>query len=384
MPVDHQIANVLQQLISCCDEAFQTKSADALIKLADRTVPPFPFDSDTTSGSEQTIVDSDDAKTLQSGPLTLKVTSDFGIRIYYQDKQITTDKENIPLSYPWFQYDPVDPDNIADYATRHVGRGSRGESPWPEDQWPKIGGVRQGEQNWPHRDVAFGPYQLQIANKGSVPAILLSHSDKPNAYGVVLKGIFLVNSPTSVTMALKHFNSGKENLSWAPWFVLGFAMPAHGTILNPSVVLAIPDDEHEAPLQSRMTKVWNYTEINGNRVALINPHAKTLNETFKKFYANVNWTAIAIKGADHIIVTRSILKHPEQFFPFLEHGKYFIEVEHTGPRVPPGESSAVLVKHDFVSLSALTQGGLMRFSEEPQVFEDNVRTALAALIRYIA
>lgn len=323
--------------------------------------------------------------TLQKGVVQLSVDQEMSIRLYYKEQEVTTQPKNIPQDYPWFQNDPADVEDIAGYATKHVGRGSRGESPWPESQWPQIGGVLQGEQNWPHRDAAFGPYRLQLLDRAAhQKAILLSRpieiAQQPDAYGVIPRGIFMVAPDMSVIMALQHQNRSPEGLGWSPWFVLGFAMPPQGTLKNPSVIFAFPDSDPLATLQKRMTKVWNYTEIAGQKIVLINPHAKTLNEPFKKLYADVNWTVIATQGADHIILTRSILRHEEQFFPFLEHGRHFIEVEHTGPRAQPGETSTVIIKHEFVPVSALSEGKITRISGEVGRFEEDVRTLLAILV----
>lgn len=318
---------------------------------------------------------------IRRGEVRLTVSREFGIRLYYRDRQLTTDMQNIPMEYPWFLHDPEDPDDIAGYAARHVGRGSRGESPWPENQWPLIGGVQQGEQNWPHADAAFGPYQLQLAEQAGQAAILLSWSeDGPNPYGVIPRGLFTVLPDQSVLLALQHDNHSTEGLSWAPWFVLGFGMPQEGTIRNPSTILAFPDEQATDPVQETMNKVWNYMSIGGQKIALINPHAKTLNEPFKKLYRDTNWSLIASKGQEYFILTRSIQRHDEQFFPFLEHGRYFIEVEHAGPRVPPGETSTVMVKHDMIPLEIFTAGKLKTFSRETDAFQQEVKQMLASLV----
>ena len=181
-------------------------------------------------------------------------------------------------------------------------------------------------------------------------------------------------------MALQHENYSDKGLSWAPWFVLGFAMPKEGTIKNPSTIFAFPDSTANDPTVDKMFKIWNYANIDGVKIAMINPHAKTLNETFKKFYEDTNWSLIATKGSDYVILTRSILRHKEQYFPFLEHGKYFIEAEHTGPRVGPGQKSTVIVKHDFISAADLTNGKIAKLSTENGKFEQDVRAILKILV----
>ncbi len=335
----------------------------------------------TEPGDEGTLT----VAALQSGPVRLTVNHELGIRLYYHGKQVTTDRENIPYHYPWFSIDPADPEKIAAYAIKHVSRGSRADS-WPESQWPLVQGVLQGEQNWPPRSVAFGPYDLDLVEDGPVRAIQVGLPSQdglpvePNAYGVIPRGLFSVNPDQSVVMAWQNENHSEKGLHWCAWFILGFAMPrANPSYSDPTVIFAIPDSEADDPSTNRMTKVWNYFDINGRRMALINPHVKTLNEPFKKFYRDVNWTVVAEKGADHLILTRSMLRHDEQFFPFLEHGQYFIEAEHTGRLAAPGEKSTVVVRHDFVKLADLTQGKLTQFSTSP-AFVEEVQAILAELV----
>jgi hypothetical protein len=378
----HSQAGLNNALNSRFDSAFAKHEISNFLSFADEHMPPMapplgskPLHAEKTDGGAR----------LERGDVSLLITPEFGIRLYLQGREITTNMQNIPLDYPWFQKDPDDPDDIAGYASRHVARGSRGESPWPESQWPAVGGVQQGEQNWPHRDAAFGPYSTAIAEDADEKAVLLWRGNdtpdtQPDPYGVIPRGIFALGKDSSVILALNHKNRSAKGLHWSPWFVLGFAMPQQGTIRNPSVIFAFPDDESANPMQEGMTKIWNYINIAGQKMALINPHAKTLNEPFKKLYANVNWTAVSMKGMSHIILTRSILRHEEQYFPFLEHGRFFIEVEHTGPRVAPGDTSTVLVKQDFVSLSALTGGRVERFSEHVGAFEQEVRLVLRELV----
>jgi galactokinase len=384
-------AELNRELNARFDQAFVQKEIAPLIDFAHSQMPPL-----TTLLEE---IDSIEAKLnheqddplptlaeIACGALRLTVSREFGIRIYDRGRQLTTDEENIPKDYPWFMHDPDDPEDIAGYATKHVARGSRGESPWPESQWPEIGAVRQGEQNWPHPNAAFGPYRLELVTEiKTKPAILLSvptinGGSCINAYGVIPRGLFMMPSSSTILMALQHENHSSMSLSWSPWFVLGFAVPKAGTLTNPSTILAFPDVEAPDPIQDKITKVWNYVDIEGVKIALINPHAKTLNEPFKKLYKNVNWSIIAFKGSDSIILTRSILRHDEQFFPFLEHGRHFIEVEHTGPKVPPGQKSTVLVQHDLVPIRTLTQGKLFSFSCEKDQFEQEVRTILGVLV----
>ena len=321
---------------------------------------------------------------LTTSKVSLTVTPDFGLRLYYQGRELTTHADHIPAEYPWFKPDPADLEDIAGFASRHVARGSRGESPWPEDQWPQVGCVVQGKQNWPHRDVAFGPYQLALINalntassdKATVPApiqqpmqtraVSLSqlNPDQPNAYGVINRGLFAVTPSQGIVLTLQLENRVNNGLSWSPWFVLGFAMPAQGTICDPSALVAWPADEDSDPaICGPLRFTWNYRDVDGCKVVLINPHSKTLNEPFKKLYTQVNWSVIGIKGTDYVVLTRSVLRHPEQYFPFLEHGRYFVEVEHTGPRAAAGETSTVIVRQDVLPLAALTQGQLQQFSD---------------------
>jgi hypothetical protein len=319
---------------------------------------------------------------ITAGGVRLNISRAFGIRLFYNDRQITTDRANIPFDYPWFQPDPADPEDVAGYAARHVSRGSRGESPWPESQWPLVGGVCQGDQHWPARDAAFGPYRLQLIGEGEQPVILLTlPSDRgTNAYGVIPKGLFTVLADTSVVLSLQLHNQSPLNLSWAPWLVLGVAMPPEGTMNDPSAIFAFPDDMSRDPLAERIHKTWNYTEISCQRLALINPHAKTLNEPFKKYYRDTNWSMVAMKSADAILLTRSVLRHNEQFFPFLEHGRHFIEAEHTGPRVQTGHKSSVLVKQEFLPVRSLTQGTIATLSNVKGEFEAQVRLILNTLV----
>jgi hypothetical protein len=368
-------------LDSTFEEAFSSGRLSEFIAFADKHMPPLAATVAVPTIKEETP----EGLALRSMDVRLLITREFGIRIFYKDQEVTTNVQNIPADYPWFQPDPADPDDIAGYATRHVARGSRGESPWPENQWPDIGGVRQGEQNWPHRDAAFGPYGMRIDEEQLAKAILLwrghdASASEPDPYGVIPRGLFTLGPDSSVILALNHLNKSKRDLHWSPWFVLGFAMPKEGTIKNPSVIFAFPDEESGDEVQERMTKIWNYINVSGQKMALINPHAKTLNEPFKKLYRDVNWTVIAMKNSDHVILTRSTLRHEEQFFPFLEHGRYFIEVEHTGPRVAPGQKSTVIVKHDFVPLRIITNGALDRFSDQLGLFEEQVISVLANFI----
>lgn len=386
----HSQSELNQLLNERFDQAFNEKRLGAFIEFADEQMPPLSQTvSDIALQANLTRDSNSDLPAMAEitrGDLRLTVSREFGIRLYDRGRQLTTDVKNIPRDYPWFMPDPDDPEAIAEYATRHVARGSRGESPWPENVWPQIGGVRQGEQNWPHREAAFGPYRIEFLNQDkNQPAIVLSLPSqggqvKPNPYGVIPRGIFTVTAPNSILMALQHENHSEQGLSWSPWFVLGFAVPKEGTLTNPSTILAFPDSEADDPVQDRITKVWNYADIDGQKVALINPHAKTLNEPFKKLYRDVNWSVIAFKGSDQIILTRSILRHEEQFFPFLEHGRYFIEVEHTGLRVPPGRKSTVLIRHDLVPVSDLSEGAMQALSHENHRFENDVRALLKTLI----
>lgn len=382
-PVQYEIHQHLNQHL---DEAFESNNLHSLLTFAATQMPALaPATASSTSAHLQNDEQTPNLPALaeiERDELRLTVSREFGIRLYYRNQQLTTDIENIPTTYPWFLPDPDEPDDIAGYATRHVARGSRGESPWPESQWPQIGGVCQGEQNWPHRDAAFGPYRLQLIEDNGEKAIYLSMPEpsQPNAYGVIPRGLFLAPTNSSVLMALQHENHSPQGLHWSPWFVLGFAVPPTGTLTNPSTILAFPDQHAPDPVQGRITKVWNYADINGRKIALINPQAKTLNEPFKKLYSDVNWSIIAFKGSEYVILTRSILRYEEQFFPFLEHGRHFIEVEHTGPRVPPGQRSAVLIQHDLLSIHALTQGQLQTLSAEKGIFEEQVRSILAHIV----
>ncbi len=324
---------------------------------------------------------------LHSGQLTLVVTRELGIRLVYQGQQVTTDTVNIPFHYPWFCPDPTDQERVAEFAAKHVARGTRADT-WPEDQWPQVGGVKQGEQNWPPRSVAFGPYNLMLLTDGPARAISVTLPPDstgriaPNAYGVIPRGLFSVTPEGQVLLAWQNDNQSELGLHWAAWLILGFAMPKVApSYHNPSVIFAFPDDESPDPVTNRMGRVWNYYEVEGQTIALINPHIKTLNEPFKKFYRNTNWAMVAVKGADHVIVARSILQHEEQFFPFLEHGAYFIEAEFTGPRVPPGEKSTVLSQYDFLSVHRLTQGSMTRLSTEDGLFERDVLAILRCLIQ---
>lgn len=380
-----------RQLNIYFEQVFERNDLDTLVNFANEQMPVlFPGSNLNTIQAEltpdPTSPNLPSQASLQSGPVQLAVSREFGIRLYFRGKQITTDRENIPMDYPWFLPDPGDPEDIAGYAVRHVARGSRGESPWPENVWPQIGGVRQGEQNWPHQEAAFGPYQLELLESENNKAILLSLPPnaqgvtQPNAYGVIPRGIFTMAEQDSIILALQHDNKSQHGFSWAPWFVLGFAMPREGTLKNPSTILAFPDSESSDPITERMVKVWNYAEIGGQKIALINPQAKTLNEPFKKMYKNTNWSLVAIKGSDTVYLIRSILRHKEQFFPFLEHGRYFIEVEHTGPQVPPFEKSTVIVKQDFLSVEKLSQGKLKVLSQENGKFEQDVRLILETLV----
>lgn len=326
---------------------------------------------------------------LASRELQLTVDSQFGIRLYHRGQQLTTDLSNIPRDYPWFQPDPFDPEDVAGYATRHVGRGIRGESPWPEDQWPQVGGVRQGEQNWPPRIAAFGPYPIRLISEGTARAVALGEPltavpAAPNAFGVIPRAVFAITPAGGIQLVLHHQNRSELGLSWAPWFVLGFAVPSGGTFHHPVTVFAFPDSVASDPLTVPMQKVWNYAEFDGRRLALINPHVKTLNEPFKKFYRDTNWSVIAHRGADGMVLIRSLLRHDEQFFPFLEHGRYFIEAEHTGPLVPPGAASTVMVQIDWVPLSELLDNRLAAFPQQDTAagtFEQTVREGLRAFVR---
>jgi galactokinase len=375
-----------QQLKIAFTEAFEQRNLQPLLAFSDSQMPTLittaaqPIQANLQLAETRQVLPA--SADLKQGNLHLTVSREFGIRLYYQDRQLTTDIENIPTDYPWFMPDPDDPQDIAGYATRHVARGSRGESPWPESQWPQIGGVQQGEQNWPHQDAAFGPYRLELIENGKAKAIRLSLPDETqtNAYGVIPRGVFSLNAHGSVVMALQHKNQSSQGLSWSPWFVLGFAVPKFGTMTNPSTILAFPDPHAQNPMQEHITKVWNYMEIEGRKIAVINPHAKTLNEPFKKLYSNVNWSVIAFKGADFAILTRSVLRHEEQFFPFLEHGRYFIEVEHTGPRVGPGQTSTVIVQHDLVPVHELSQGKFDQLNSEKGQFEADVHTILKKIV----
>jgi galactokinase len=383
-------AELNQRFDQVFEPAFENDALSPFINFIQEQLPPFsepaegePVAATITSSSDHTLPA---AAHLSQGNIRLSVSREFGIRLFYQEQELTTNIQNIPFDYPWFKPDPDDSEDIPGFAAAHVARGSRGESPWPEAQWPLIGGVLQGEQNWPHREAAFGPYQLEITQDVPYPVIHLSlphHKNRyqaVNAYGVTPRALFALPTPTSVLIALQHENHSLQGLAWAPWLVLGFAVPESGSMTNPSTILAFPDSHTNEPLQPKMRKVWNYMNINGLQLALINPHAKTLNEPFKKLYSDVNWSVIAFKNADYIILTRSILRHPEQFFPFLEHGRHFIEIEHTGPRVGPGEKSIVVIQHDCIPLSVLTQGELKKFSTEKDSFQQEVRRILSTIV----
>jgi hypothetical protein len=367
------MANLHPALTAVFNQAYWDHQPDAFIELVRHHLPdivPAKAPLHYTPGPQ--------GLTLTAGPIQLVISESFGLRLYAHGQELTTNRDHIPMQYPWFQPDPADPDNVAEYAMRHVARGFRGESPWPESQWPQIGGVVQGAQHWPHRDVAFGPYSLALVESATANTVLVSQLNptQPNAYGVINRGLFTLTQQQGLLMAVQLENL--SDLAWAPWLVLGFAVPREGTRHNPSTLLAIPDSIYAGPVTNALTKTWNYTTLAGQTVALINPQTKTLNEPYKQFYADVNWTALAIKGADAIVLTRSLLHHPEQFFPFLEHGQYFVEVEHTGPLVTQGETSTVVVRVDVLPLAALTDGKLDQFSHHQ--FEADVRSVLGPLL----
>lgn len=272
-----------------------------------------------------------------------------------------------------------------------IAGGARYLDPWPQESWVKTSLNR----NWPpDPNTTAGPMYTEVDKSGQGFLINTNHiacRDIGEAYGTKPRALVTINpEDDSITLAVQQKNLNKSaNIPFAPWLIAPLKVPPNKKALALFPALKPRISLWDAPSKNKVEQWQHALQPYDNRLKtnneqtlfLIDPtvegHQSKINSD------STNWVMYAIEGQDQAILMRSFSKHPDKFQAFVRKDRNndrseYIELEYTGPLVPPGKASTLVVKFDFIPLSFLTNGSITTFGET-----GDLETELVKASRYI-
>lgn len=270
-----------------------------------------------------------------------------------------------------------------------ISGGVRFLDPWPQSEWEKT----SLGKNWPPDPYTTkGPLRLSADKNKQAILMDTNHPSCINVgktYGVAPRGIITVNpEDSSVILAVQQSNiNSNPSIKLAPWIIAPIKVPEGKRSLA-----AIPvHNESTVQPETKANNISDWLKVietnnqwkldKQNEFIILDPLKH--GQQSKLNTQNTNWALYAIEESDKVIVMRSLYKHPDQFQAFVRSSNEtknaeYLELEYTGPKVPPGYNSTVVVKWDFVPISMLSNNQFSKFGESGN-FENEVLTVSKSL-----
>lgn len=266
-----------------------------------------------------------------------------------------------------------------------ISGGIRFLDPWPQASWEKTALKRV----WPPDPYTTrGPLRLTADKTNQAILMDTEHPSCLNVgktYGVVPKAIATVNPvDSSVILAVQIENKNTNPvLGLAPWVVAPVKTPQSVKALAAFPVSKTVSQEIIKPKTESIPDWLRSIHQNSkwkadsqNDIMIIDPAAP--GNQSKLNTNDTNWALYAIEGSDKAIVIRSMYNHKDHFQAFVKNSSEqgqseYLELEYTGPKVTPGNKSVVVIKWEFVPLSALSNGQLQKFGQTGNL-ENEIKT----------
>jgi len=222
--------------------------------------------------------------------------------------------------------------------------------PAPQPQWAHVQG-----QDWPPPEkasVKVSPVQLGLP-RTPVKGLQIETTLPQDFHSTIKTVVFAPPQEDSVVVA--SLLSNKANASgrpWAPWHIAPMAVKPGGTPERPNTLVAFPLRASECPkaLRTGESTLWHWDPK--TQMMHINPVSWQNRVMDKLMLQHPQWAIVAHRGDRHITLVRTTMKHPEQFHVYAGMGHY-VELETTGPKVPPGQTSLAVMKLETIPLSKL-------------------------------
>lgn len=364
--------NLNKNISNVFDEAFVNMNTDNLSALVDKLLPPIQENKTSINAK---LDNSSKIATLQGKDVSITVNDRSRFHIFLDGERLTLDDTDVPETR-WSNWKNEDR-SIGEI--RDIIFGGRSLDPYPQLSWNDKEIINS---NWPDLKTTLGPVKLDFNSSGNSKAIFV----KPNSsqigatYGIIPRGTIMINQDSSITMAFQIENTCKtiDNKTgkpyiWAPWTILPLKLSEKGAANNPDELVAFP-----GKLSQKAGKKWSKVKIDNTDFVILNPYVFDTKEAEKTFYPDTNWSVIARKGSDKVILMRTVYNHTDQFQVYNGQPEY-VELEATAPLVPPGGKSTVITKLDFISLSKLDGINFKRFGET-----GNLNAEISAVLKLLS
>ncbi len=273
----------------------------------------------------------------------------------------------------------LDPEVFCELSKRAIGEGLRYRAPWPQKIWPEYIG-----KEWPPDEKMLNS-KIKIAGKfiddsGRETRFIENLNPNDNLFGIETKAIISKDpKDSSITFVVQQDNTtGKHH--FGPWIVAPVKVEYSENTDNPNSLIAFyehKDDkktEDAFPIKNFRWEDFPLDRSVNSKIILANPCANGPLEEPKYLGKGTNWTFSANRGDEEVILLRSLGKHDDHFQAYAEQQEY-VELQYTGPLVPKGEKSNVIMKIDFIPLKELTDDEFSVFGETGNIKNEVITVA---------